>query len=98
MYIRVWEYEVTGQLVDAFVAAYGSDGDWVRLFRESSGYAGTDLYRSMAEVNRFLTLDRWDAERSWRLFLDTQRDAYAALDARLAELRLADRPVIEGDF
>jgi len=98
LYIRVWEYQVTGQHVEAFLAAYGSDGEWVNLFSGSGGYAGTDLYRSTAEADRFLTVDRWDVEGSWRAFLDAHREAYDALDARLAGLTLADRPLIEGSF
>ena len=98
MYIRVWEYQVTGQHVEAFLAAYGGDGEWTRLFRASSGYSGTELYRSTAEADRFLTVDRWDAEKSWRTFLDAHRDAYDALDARLAKLTQEDRRLIEGSI
>ena len=98
MYVRVWEYQVTGEHLSAFLAAYGGDGEWVTLFSRSSGYAGTELYRSTAAADRFLTVDRWDDDDSWRGFLDTHREAYDALDARLAALTTAERLLFEGTF
>ncbi len=98
MYVRVWEYQVTGEHLPAFLAAYGGDGEWVTLFSRSSGYAGTDLYRCTAAADRFLTVDRWDDDDSWRAFLDRHRQEYDALDARRGGLTPAARPLIEGTF
>ncbi len=96
MYIRVWEYRVAGRDVEAFLAAYGPDGDWARLFGGSAGYVGTELYRSTVEPDRFITVDRWDLESSWRAFLAGHGDAYAALDVGLEELTQAEHPLVEG--
>ena len=46
VHVRVWEYEVPAEHLDAFVAAYGADGDWSQMFRRGRGYGGTDLYRA----------------------------------------------------
>src|SRR3954453_4667863 len=46
VYIRVWEYRIDAEHVEAFLAAYGSDGEWARLFQRGPGYVGTELYRS----------------------------------------------------
>ena len=95
-YIRVWEYEVSAAHVDAFVAAYGGDGEWVQLFRRGQGYAGTQLYRGVDAPARFLTVDRWSDEASWRAFLSGFHAEYEVLDARLEGLSLRERPLLEG--
>jgi hypothetical protein len=96
VYVRVWEYDVPHEHVDAFVAAYGSDGPWVRLFRQGSGYVGTDLFRLADGGGSFLTVDRWVDEGDWTRFLDQFREAYEALDARLEGLAATERPLVQG--
>ncbi|HKG49233.1 MAG TPA: antibiotic biosynthesis monooxygenase [Actinomycetales bacterium] len=97
VYVRVWEYEVAPEHVDAFLAAYGSEGPWARLFRQGSGYVGTDLFRLAGGGGRFLTVDRWVDEDSWTRFLDRFREAYEALDARLEGLAANERPLVAGN-
>jgi heme-degrading monooxygenase HmoA len=96
VFVRVWEYDVAPEHVDAFLSAYGSDGGWARLFGGAPGFAGTGLYRDTAVEQRFLTVDRWDDEASWRKFLASSGAAYEALDARLAHLAAGGRLVVEG--
>lgn len=97
MYVRVWQYEVPAEQVEAFVAAYGADGDWAQLFRRASGYAGTDLFRDTDSRDRFLTVDRWDSETAWDAFLAQRGTEYGRLADDLAGLTTANRPVLEGD-
>ena len=97
MFLRVWEYDVPAARVDAFVAAYGPDGDWARLFGTVDGYLGTDLFRGADASGRFLTVDRWADSGAWRAFLASSGPAYRALDARLAHLADGGRLVVEGD-
>jgi hypothetical protein len=96
MYLRVWEYEVPADHLSAFVAAYGPDGDWARLFAGQDGYLGTGLFRDAMGGGCFLTVDRWVDEPTWRRFLDTSRQAYEALDLRLEGLAATERPLLEG--
>jgi heme-degrading monooxygenase HmoA len=96
MYLRVWEYEVAVDHVDGFVAAYGPEGEWVRLFRGAQGYVGTGLFRSTDEDGRFITVDRWMDRATWLGFLQTSRQAYEALDQRLEGLATTERPLLEG--
>jgi heme-degrading monooxygenase HmoA len=95
MYVRVWEYDVPAGRVGDFVAAYGPEGDWVRLFRSGEGFLGTELYTDVAAEGRFLTVDRWGDESAWRAFLDARRDAYEALDLRLETLGAEERRLVE---
>ncbi len=96
MYIRAWEYEVPADHTDAFVAAYGGDGEWGQLFRAGRGYVGTELYRSTDDKARFVTVDRWTDHEAWREFLEKSREAYARLDQVLAHLSTSQRCVLEG--
>ena len=97
MFVRVWEYTVPAEAVDDFVAAYGSDGDWARLFRQGSGYVGTWLSRDVGAPGRLLTVDRWDTRTSWQDFLVRFGPAYRALDVRLEHLTSHQVCVLEGE-
>ncbi|MGY1729885.1 antibiotic biosynthesis monooxygenase family protein [Geodermatophilus sp. SYSU D01045] len=96
MFVRIWEYEVPPAAVERFVAAYGADGDWARLFRRAGGHAGTELFRGAEDGGRFLTVDRWRDQGAWTAFLERERRAYRALDAELAALSTRQRPLLEG--
>jgi len=86
MYVRVWEYRVAGEDVDAFVAAYGPEGDWAQLFRRGRGYAGTELFRDAEDAAHLVTVDRWVDRDSWRAFLEEWQERYQELDVTLSAL------------
>jgi heme-degrading monooxygenase HmoA len=96
MYIRVWEYEVAAGHIDAFIAAYGHDGDWARLFQRGRGYVGTDLYRSTGDDAYFVTVDRWTDQAAWRAFLDEWGETYGRLDSTMNRLTASQRSLLEG--
>ena len=83
-YVIVWTYEAAPGREDAFVAAYGPDGAWARLFAQAEGFIGVELYRD-AE-GRFLSLDRWAGEAAFDAFQARYGAAYRALDAEVAGL------------
>lgn len=86
VFVRVWEYRVRPECVDAFERAYGAEGDWAQLFGREPGFIGTALFRDTSNALTFLTVDRWLDEESWTRFLARRRDEYDALDARCEEL------------
>ena len=96
MYVRGWGYDVPGDQVAAFTAAYAADGPWAELFARGAGFLGTELYRDAARADRFLTIDRWRNEADWRSFLQAFALAYHALDAELEGLAAAERSLFEG--
>ena len=96
VFVRVWEYEVPGDRVAAFITAYAADGPWGELFGQAAGFLGTELYRDAARADRFLTIDRWRNEADWRSFLHAFGPAYESLDARLDGLAVAERSLFEG--
>ena len=96
MFIRVWEYEVSAANIEAFTAAYGSDGDWAQLFQRGPGYVGTELYRRVEDRAHFVTVDRWVDHEAWRAFIREWGEAYEELDARMKDLPTSQRSLSEG--
>lgn len=89
-YVRLWRFVTSDDRREAFLAAYGPEGDWAELFRRASGYRGTELLQSTADPTVFVTIDRWDCEADWSAFLKRHADAYAALDVRCEHLTTAE--------
>jgi len=68
MFVILWEFAVAPGKVEEFIAAYGAEGDWTRLFRRAEGFRSTRLLRSVDNPARFVTIDSWeDALSSERL-------------------------------
>jgi heme-degrading monooxygenase HmoA len=95
MLIRVWEYDVAESAAADFERVYGADGAWAQLFSSSDGFAGTELFASVTNSGRYLTVDRFRDEASWRRFQAEQREAYRTLDAESASLTVAERELAE---
>jgi len=91
MYMYLWEYSVAPEHVDAFLAHYGPDGSWVRLFRKSDGYLGTSLLRDRDDGSRFVTIDRWASTEHHAAFLDRYGAAFASLDEACSDLTRFER-------
>jgi len=93
MHIIIWEYSVREEHIREFISAYDSDGDWVKLFRLSEGYLGTELLRSAHHHDVFLTIDRWESATAFEVFqerfgaeynkLDTHLEGYTSAEKRL---------------
>ena len=79
--VRVWEYDVPETSRAEFERMYGAAGDWVQLFSSSDGFRGTELFVSLSDPGRYLTVDHFTEEGAWCAFLTGHGDAYARLDA-----------------
>lgn len=90
MYVYLWEYVVAPEHVDAFMEAYGPQGAWVRLFRESEGYLGTSLLRDRDDRARFVTIDRWASKEHQAAFMDRSGSEFRSLDETCASLTLSE--------
>lgn len=89
--VRVWEYDVPEPARADFERVYGADGDWARLFAESEGFVGTELFASASVPGRYLTVDRFTDEEAWHAFLTEHRGAYERLDAACEGLTESER-------
>lgn len=86
MWQIVWEFRVATENREEFERAYGSDGDWAKLFRRSDQYLGATLLRDPAVAGRYLTVDSWTDEEAFEDFKHQFAAEYKALDLRCEEL------------
>ena len=94
-YTYIWAFEVRPEFIEAFLAAYGADGDWVRLFRRGQGYVGTRLLRDREDPHRFLTLDTWRSAEDFRSFRQQFAAEFAALDRSCEAFTVSEVPLGE---
>ena len=80
MYRIVWEYDAQPEQREQFEQVYGPDGLWAKFFRNSSDYVGTELFRSVSNPLRFVTLDSWRSRASYESFRKSYAAEYAQLD------------------
>ena len=92
-YIVVWEYQVKAECQAEFMAAYGPDGEWARLFRRSSEFVGVELLGSVGNATRFFTLDHWGSQAAREEFLASNATAYDVLDRRFTGLTVWERRI-----
>jgi heme-degrading monooxygenase HmoA len=93
MFIIVWEFTVKSEAVNSFQRAYGPEGEWVQLFRRSSGYRGTRLLVDTEDPRRFITIDHWTSEAEYKAMQQSFQLEYAALDAAFAEWTESEREI-----
>ena len=90
-YVYVWEFEVRPGCEAEFERNYGPEGSWVTLFRTAGGHLDTTLLRDVDQGRRYLTIDRWESEASYRSFRTARALEFTALDARCEALTVSER-------
>jgi heme-degrading monooxygenase HmoA len=93
MYVILWEFEVRPDKIDAFLAAYRSNGAWTKLFARADGYLGSELLSSLDTDRgpRFVTIDRWRAEDDFVRFQQEFGSEYRALDTEFEGFTFSER-------
>ena len=92
-YIVVWEFQVKAECEAEFVAAYGPDGEWARLFQRSQDFLGVELLGSVGNAGRFFTLDHWSSSAAMDAFLAANATTYDVLDRRFSNLTVWERRI-----
>lgn len=95
-YVYIWEYRVSAEHVEAFRAAYGPDGPWVRLFTGQPGYRRTELLQDRDDPGRFVTIAYWAGREDFETFQRAHRAEFAILDAKCESLTESERRL--GEF
>ena len=93
MHIIIWEFIVPEPHQDEFISAYGSEGDWAKLFRRANGYLGTELLRSSDRSDLFITIDRWESATFFEQFQQKFSKEYRAMDERLESFTSSERKI-----
>jgi heme-degrading monooxygenase HmoA len=91
MFVVLWEFDVKRECEVRFTFAYGSSGEWARLFRSAGNFRETRLLRNLSEPLRYMTMDVWESREAYEHFLATHAEAYRALDAVCEGLTTSDR-------
>jgi len=86
MFVVVWQFEIAEEQIAAFEAAYGPEGAWAKLFRNSPDYKGTELLRDAYVPGAYLTIDRWASEETFRAFRKGHDADYESLDRACDDL------------
>ena len=95
-YCYIWEYIVQDGSNAEFEKVYGADGDWVKLFRGSSGYVKTDLIRDQSNPQRYITIDHWRSCRDYSEFRTVFDAEYIELDKTCENLTVKESKL--GEF
>jgi quinol monooxygenase YgiN len=97
MYRIVWQFDAEPDRVAEFEREYGVEGVWARLFRAGEGYLGTELFRSIDDPARFVTVDRWSSRAAYDAFRASHAREYATVDAQCARLTRTEQLVARGE-
>lgn len=79
MYVLIWQFTPKPGFEKEFQAAYGPEGDWVRLFREGNGYIGTKLLKETGSP-LYITIDEWNSREAYESFRSAHALRYRELD------------------
>ena len=96
MHLVQWDFLPAEDRLAEFLAAYGSEGDWVRLFHQGEGYLGTELRPLPGLPGWYRCLDRWRREEDYAAFRRLHAAEYQALDRACERLTRAEVPVYIG--
>ena len=80
-HLRLWRFAVAAEQEERFLSAYGSEGDWARLFASAPVFIRTELWRD--ESGAYLTADHWKSRDAFERFQASQGEDYRRLDAEL---------------
>jgi heme-degrading monooxygenase HmoA len=92
-HVILWEFCPRPGSEEAFEAAYGPGGDWVRLFRESEDYLGSELLKDRSNPSRYLTVDRWTSREAFEDFRRRHAEEYQRLDDLCSGLTSKEAPL-----
>lgn len=95
-FVYIWRFRIKPEYEAAFIAQYGSGGDWQRLFEQAPGFIDTLLLKAGDRDGEYLTVDRWRSEADYRAFRANYANAYAALDRKAGNW--TERERLLGEF
>lgn len=78
----IWELKVKFKEHEKFEHFYDAKGDWVKFFRKSPDYAGTDILESGEGDGIFLVIDEWNSEEAFPEFVKSWKADYDLLEEK----------------
>ena len=92
-YYILWEYAVDPGRLSEFETLYGPEGDWIKLFRKSDQYLGTELLKRAGVKNTYHTIDKWTSKDAYEYFLSRVQTEYHDLDKKGEDLTLSEQKI-----
>lgn len=91
MFLVLWEFEVKPGSEKQFEKIYSPGGDWDALFRRNSNHIASRLFRDIARLRVYITIDTWASAGAYRDFLAAHDAEYQELDAACEGLTRSER-------
>ena len=82
MFQVIWELKVKYKEREKFEQFYDAKGDWVRFFRKSPEYLGTDVLENGEGDGIFLVIDEWNSEEAFTEYVKTRKAEYDLLEEK----------------
>jgi heme-degrading monooxygenase HmoA len=77
-----WELKVKFKERDKFEQFYDPKGEWVKFFKTSTDYQGTDVLESGDGDGIFLVVDEWSSEEAFNEFVKRRQPEYDLLEEK----------------
>lgn len=85
-FLVIWQFRVRPGMEATFERSYGPKGEWAQFFRNDPAYFGTELNRSQADLQVYITLDFWASQEAYTNFRTANSAGYHAIDAQCEAL------------
>ena len=89
----MWEFHVRKGMKKRFEKAYGTDGDWVKLFEQDESYIKSELVHGAKVEPTYVTLDFWASQRAYDAFRKQHLAEYRTLDQKCEEMTENEREI-----
>jgi|SRR3954468_595249 quinol monooxygenase YgiN len=96
MFHIIWRFLPKPAKKAEFERVYGSEGDWVQLFRKSPGHVRTQLLRDSQREGWYTVIDVWRGRDEFDRFRADFGKEYSALDEKSESLTTTEEPI--GEF
>ena len=82
MFQVIWELKVKFKEREKFEQFYDAKSDWVKFFKKSPEYLGTDILDSGEGDGIFLIIDEWQSETAFSEYIKTRKADYDLLEEK----------------
>lgn len=96
MFCYLWDYIVRPERLEEFRAGYGTEGEWVRLFRRDPEYIRTHLLTDCDDPLHFMTIDIWSSREARDALRERYPEEFDAIDRRYQSCTVRETHL--GDF
>jgi heme-degrading monooxygenase HmoA len=92
-FIVIWKYKVKEDMISEFEKLYGKDGEWISLFKKSSDYIGTEIYKGINNI--YITIDYWKSKETYNNFKNSFKINYFEIDKKGEGLTYEEENICE---